>query len=342
MPVVRINARGEQPSLHNSPQPVWDRLSHVLANTLPQAPAHTPEDTTATTTGSGPVSEPMSGQASGPVIVMIHGFKYLPGHRRHCPHRHILSLHPQDTPWRVPSWPRQLGFGTGHRNEGLAIAFGWEARGALWQAQKRAVQAGRALAKVIARIKQRDPRRPVHVVAHSMGTELALEALHHLPAGGINRILSLTGASYSSRVYDALETPAGRSTEFINITSRENDPFDFLFERLITPPCPGDRAMGFGIDAPNAVTVQLDCAGTLDHLDRLGAPIAQPKRRVCHWSSYTRPGVLQFYNDLLRRPDHLPLRTIRSGLPGTPDPRWSRLVTRPSLPKPQLRLQRTG
>jgi hypothetical protein len=175
-----------------------------------------------------------------------------------------------------------------------------------------------------------------------MGSELVLEALHHLPAGTINRILSLTGASYGSRVHDALGTPAGRTTEFINITSRENDPVDFLFERLITPPRPGDRAMGFGIEAPNAVTLQLDCAGTLDHLDRLGAPIAQAKRRVCHWSSYTRPGVLQFYNDLLRRPHQLPLRTIRSGLPGAPAPRWSRLVARPSLPVPQLRMQRAG
>lgn len=303
MPVIRINAMGETARLHGSPTPVGAALARI-------------------------------GPTEGPAVVMIHGFKYQPGHRRHCPHRHILALHPEALPWSAPSWPRQLGFGTGHQAEGLAVAFGWEARGTLWAAQRRAVRAGRALAQVIAALHRQAPARPVHVIAHSLGSELALEALHHLPAGAVGRILSLAGASYHSRAQAALATRAGRGAEFLNITSGENDPFDFLFERLARPPCPGDHAIGFGLEAPNAVTLQLDCPGTLDHLSRLGAAIAAPERRVCHWSSYTRPGVLQFYRELLRRPDRLPLSTLRHGMPLRGAPRWSRLLALPSLPAP--------
>ncbi|MEY8841579.1 hypothetical protein AB9K41_21335, partial [Cribrihabitans sp. XS_ASV171] len=123
--------------------------------------------------------------------------------------------------------------------------------------------------------------------------------------------------------------------EFINITSRENDLFDFLFERLIAPPRPGDRAIGLGLDAPNAVTLQLDCTGTLDHISRLAHPIAGAQHRICHWSSYMRPGVLHFYNALLREPERLSLDTLRRGLPEAPAPRWSRLL---ALPCPDLPL----
>lgn len=303
MPVIRINAEGDRPMLHRSPRAAALELQR---------------------------SDP----GTGPAVVMIHGYKYLPGHPVHCPHRHILALHPQDIPFRPPSWPRQLGFGVGRADEGLAIAFGWHARGALWQAQRRARAAGRALAAVIRQLHHRAPGRPVHVIAHSMGTELAVEALHHLPRGAVGRIISMTGACYQSRVGEALKADAGQTAEFINVTSRENDAFDFMFERLIAPPRAGDRAIGHGLDAANAVTLQLDCAGTLDHLDRLGAPIGRPERRVCHWSAYTRPGVLRFYHDLLRHPHATPLSLIRGGLPHRPDPRWSRLFAPPALPVP--------
>lgn len=303
MPVIRINAETTRARLHGSPRPVEAALARI-------------------------------GAAGGPAVVMIHGFKYQPGHRRHCPHRHILALHPEALPWSAPSWPRHLGFGTGLQDEGLAVAFGWPARGTLWAAQRRAVQAGRALADVIAALRRRAPERPVHLIAHSLGSEVALEALHHLPAGAVGRIISLTGASYAGRAQAALATEAGREAEFLNITSRENDPFDFLFERLIAPPQAGDRAIGYGLEAPNAVTLQLDCAGTLDHLARMGAAIGAPQRRVCHWSSYTRAGALLFYKDLLRRPERLPLAALRHGVPPRPAPRWSRLLALPPVPRP--------
>ena len=302
MPIIRINARGEQAHLHRGKRSVAEAIARH-------------ED-------------------QGPVIVMIHGYKYRPGVLQHCPHLHIMALHPQDIPWRAPSWPRQLGFGTGHAGEGLAIAFGWDARGLPWAAQQRAVQAGRALAWVVAEVHRHTPGRPVHILAHSMGIELALEALHHLPAGSVDRIVSMAGAGFLSRTRAALQTPAGRTCEFFNVTSRENDMFDFLFERLVAPGERGDRALGSGLDLPNVLNLQIDCDTTRTHLARLGTPIGEPDRRICHWSVYTRPGTLRFYNELMRQPDRLTLAALRRGLPETPARRWSRLVALPNVTLP--------
>lgn len=234
-------------------------------------------------------------------------------------------------PWTCPSWPRQLGFGLGHADEGLAIAFGWQARGTLQQAQERAVQAGRAMAKVIAQLQQQNPTRPVHIIGHSLGAEVAFEALHHLTENAVDRIISLTGASYQSRVLKALQTPAGRSVELFNITSRENDPYDYLFELLTRAPTNGDRAIGQGLAARNALTLQIDCLATLATLSQAGSTIAQPQRRICHWSSYTRSGTLGFYRKLMRKPAELPLAVLRQKLPEQSDSRWSRLFA----PRPQ-------
>ena len=79
----------------------------------------------------------------GPVIVMVHGFKYAPGHRSECPHRQILSLDPVRDCFKVVSWPRGLGFGRGAPDEGLGIGFGWNARGTLRQAYAEAARAGK-------------------------------------------------------------------------------------------------------------------------------------------------------------------------------------------------------
>lgn len=301
MPVVRINAIGDEIALHRSP-----RSPHnVLRQTC---------------------------DTKGPVIIMTHGYKYRPEDARACPHRHILSLHPTPVPWHCPSWPQQLGFGSGFDDEGLGIAFGWNAQGPLWAAHRRAVDAGRALANLANELRHLNPNRPIHFIGHSMGTELALEALHHIGPGALNRIISMTGAAYHSRTLSALDTPAGRCAEFINMTSRENDLFDFLFEWLIQPPVKGDRSIGTGLTAPNAITLQLDCPATVDHLSGLIYPVAAAQRRVCHWSSYTRPGVLRVYNALLRNSDTFCLTRLRRGIPTRSHRRWSRLF---ALPRPQ-------
>lgn len=268
----------------------------------------------------------------GPAIVMVHGYSYRPGNPKHCPHRTLFSL---ETGRREPGWPRHLGFGGGHDAEGLAVAFGWDARGTPRAAHDRTVPAGRALSDIVRLLKNRVPRRPVHVIAHSMGIEPVLEAMHHLPAGALDRILSLNGAAYHSRVLAALNTLAGRTSEFINITSRENDAFDFMFERLIARPQRGDRSIGLGLSSANALTLRIDCTETLTHLAGMGAPIAAPDRLVCHHSAYTRPGMLRLCNALMRNPDIWTMDALRAGLPFQRVARWSRLLAF-RLPAPTL------
>lgn len=42
----------------------------------------------------------------GPVVIMVHGFKYAPGHATECPHRHIFALAPERACFKVVGWPR--------------------------------------------------------------------------------------------------------------------------------------------------------------------------------------------------------------------------------------------
>lgn len=262
---------------------------------------------------------------AGPVMVLIHGFKYDPENTARTPHTSIFGTPAHPVRARKAHWLRPLGFGTGNMDEGLAIAFAWRARVNLWRAERAAHVAGRHLAEVIALIHRRAPLRPIHVISHSMGSEVIFEALKGLPAGAIARVITLSGASYASRAVAAMQTPAGRAAELFNITSRENDVFDFIYERLMAPPLRGDWAMGLGVDLPNVVNVQLDCARSLAALTAFGAHIALPRGRMSHWSSYTRPGVLRFYARVLRDPAGVPIAGLRQVLPADVAPRWSRM-----------------
>jgi pimeloyl-ACP methyl ester carboxylesterase len=308
MPLLRINATSQGLMLHGTSKPALD----AIARTAP---------------------------CSGPAIVMVHGYKYTPSDSAHCPHTKIFTQNPR-------GWPTALGFNQDARNEGIGIAFGWHARGALWQAHQNARALGEHLAEIVLALRAHSPDRPIHVIAHSLGSEIALSALAHLPRNAVNRVILLTGASFVDHALAMLESAAGRTAEVFNITTRENDLFDLAFERLVNTPSSSDSAIGAGINAPNAVTVQLDCPRTLAVLANIGLPVAPSGRRVCHWSTYTRPGVMAAYARLLRAPASLPLKRIEALIPPAAAPRWSRLwplvcndatrrearVTLPSLP----------
>jgi len=303
MPLLQINAGPDGPVVNRTQRPLGPTLQKAL-------------------------------QTPGPIIIMLHGYKFAPGHHRGCPHRHILSLRPNPQCWKALSWPRALGFGAGKAQEGLGIAFGWSARGTIWQAYARAANAAGQLARLITQIRRAAPGRAVHLMAHSLGARVALGAMRQLPGGSIDRMILLNAAEYGAYARDALESEAGRAAEIINVTSRENDLFDFLLERLIAPPEPGDRTMAHAMpQRPNTLTIQLDHPGTLDALTRAGFAIAPRTFRFCHWSTYLRPGLFDVYRTLLRNPETLPLAQLRAALPETPEPRWSRV-----LPVPDLRL----
>ncbi len=267
----------------------------------------------------------------GPVTLMVHGYKYLPGHPVHCPHTSLLAADPVRADRRILSWPRPLGL-HGQPGEGVGISFGWPARGSIWAAHGRAETAGDALAHLLARIHAIDPARPIHIVAHSLGARVTLRAIAESAPGTVARAILLAAAEFSATAEAALGH-AGRGTQVLNVTSRENDLFDFLLERLIAPPRPGDRMLGLGrLRLPNMVTLQLDDARSLEALAEAGFPIAPPLRRICHWSPYTRDGVFPLYRAVLS--GEMPLPRLRALLPADGTPRWSRLV--PHLPRMAL------
>ena len=264
-----------------------------------------------------------------PIVVMVHGYRYSPSQPAHDPHRHILSLNPDPQGRRVISWPRALGFGKGDTDEGLAIAFGWESRGSLSRAYRSAGHAGARLGELVDNLSDRSGR-PVSVIGHSMGARVALCALRNARPGAVGRMILLTGAEFRDEAALALASPAGKQAEVINVTSRENDLFDFVLEQLLSL---GRRqTLGFGLDRParNWLDVQIDHAETLAALDRLGFPTERRPLRLSHWTPYLRRGLFDFYRTALCRPWALPLNILHARLPGRIEPRWSRLLSSPA------------
>lgn len=293
MALLQIDASTGAPRVFGTPQP----LQTVLASALRQTP--------------------------GPVTLLVHGYKYAPGHEIACPHQSLFAMKPRTRNPRVISWPRHL------QASGLTIGFGWSGRGPLRQVYGAAAEAGGAIAEVVRLIRIVDPGRPVHILSHSMGARVALSALPHLPAGAVRTLLMLAAAEFRSVAAAQLATPAGRRADVWHVTSGENDLYDFLFERLIRAPQRGDRAIGTD-PLPGLERIVLDDADTLARLDRLGFRIAPPARRFCHWSPYLRGGVFGLYGALIE--GALCTDLLRAHLPSPERRRWSRVLAR--LPAP--------
>lgn len=265
---------------------------------------------------------------AGPIVILLHGFKFAPGQGDDCPHRHILALDPQVRHRKAQSWPRGLGIGP--QDAPRVIAFGWQGLGRVRQAWDHAAMAGHALAQLVTRLQQIAPHRPVQAMAHSMGARVVLSALPLLDQARLSRAVLLNAASYQSDARHALTSAGGAATEVFNITTRENDLFDLLLECCVLPRR-GDRCLGAGLpDQPNLVTLQLDDPRCLSVLARLGYPVPPADRRICHWSTYLRPGTLALYRALLLEPHSLPLDHLRRLLPADQHPRWSRLLAPPA------------
>lgn len=275
----------------------------------------------------------------GAVTIMVHGYKYLPGHPVHCPHGSLLSPDPQADDWKIVSWPSLLGLHADNVldsctrptiDPGLAISFGWQARGSIWAAHRRAKAAGKALADVAHQIRRADPSRQINVIAHSLGARVALTAVRSGAPRAISRAILLAAAEYSDVARLALDSEGGRHTEVLNVTTRENDLYDFLMERFVPPQRRGDRMLGHGgLRHHRLITLQLDDAESLQALRGAGFPIAPPERLICHWSPYLREGVFPLYRAVLN--SEMPLDRLRRMLPVDCAPRWSRL--RPRMPR---------
>ncbi|MCJ7872535.1 alpha/beta hydrolase [Phaeobacter sp. J2-8] len=324
MALLRVNACGDNPQPHGGPE--GPSLDSLLRTAL---------------------------ERPGPVVLMLHGYRYGPGRAGHCPHDLLYAMRPTGGSNRIVSWPRHLGFGVDQRQAGLgeaglgqaglgqaglgqagfAIAFGWDGRGTIRRAYREAARAGRAMAKLVRQIRAIDRSREVHVLAHSLGARVALCALQHLGPKDLSRLILMSAAEYRSTATAALATPAGQTAQVVHVTSRENDLYDCLLEWLVPAPRRGDRALGT-ISAANLRPVLLDDPAALAALARIGYRIAPPSRLICHWSPYLRPGVFALYRALLT--GTLTPQALDHCLPVSEDRRWTRILPRriglPSLP----------
>ena len=264
---------------------------------------------------------------TAPVVVMIHGFRFAPGARGNCPHNHIFSMTPPQADRTAVSWPDLLAQ---DGRSGLTIALGWPGRGNFIAACLRAKVAGRALAELAVRVRRIDPSRRLVVIAHSLGARVALCALHHAEPGAFRRMILLAGAETRRPAAAALASPAGRGVQVINVTTRENDVFDFLFEWLGNAGLDTSIGLGLRVAQSNWLDLQIDQAGTRAILAHLGHALPAPTLRICHWSPYARSGTFALYRALLT--GVLTVSDLRALLPDRPDRRWSRLLPSFRLP----------
>jgi pimeloyl-ACP methyl ester carboxylesterase len=187
------------------------------------------------------------------------------------------------------------------RTGGLALGFGWNARGTLWQAAARTPAAAVALAEVIRTLRRIDPRRPIDAMAHSLGARVTLAALQHLDPGDVGRVLLLSPADLRPHAEAALATPAGQWAEVVNVTCRANAMFDFCVETLLSARLQTSVAQGLSKPAQNWTDLTIDDPATEKALARLGYPLRPASVRICHWQPYLRPGLFALYRALFAR-----------------------------------------
>ncbi|RAP40933.1 hypothetical protein BYZ73_12080 [Rhodovulum viride] len=310
MPLVQVNAAGERPEPQGGAARLGLLLDRALAGLPPRAP----------------------------VAVLIHGLKFSPSVPELSPHRHILALDPEERCWKAVSWPRALGFTGQSRSEGLCIAFGWESGSNVWRAYDEAARAGVALARLIEAIRLRAPDRRVDLLGHSLGARVALSAMAALSTDAVGHAVLMAPAEFASQAQAALRSTAGRRAKILNVTSGENDLYDWLLERFVARRGDGPTlGRGLGAAQANWADLRIDDAPTLAALAGLGHRVAPPDRRICHWSPYVRPGMLALYAALIR--GDLPYELLRTRLPEARAARWSRLL---ALPRVELSLPFAG
>ena len=261
------------------------------------------------TAATGLAGPPPEVPENAPVILMVHGYRFSPSLPDHDPFTQILAPVRTRPGNRALPWPRHLGFGRGDPMEGLGVAFGWEARGSFWRAHGEAWRAGEALARVVEGLREALPGRPVNAVAHSLGARVTLRAMRLLPAGALNRVVLLSPAEHRGAARAAMASPAGGRAEVVSVRSAENRAFDAVLQLLVPRPEP---VLGLGLAGnPNWLDLDPCDPAVMDLARALGHPIAPRRWRVCHHSSYARPGLMRLYRAILREPARLPLSALR-------------------------------
>lgn len=235
---------------------------------------------------------------------MIHGYRHEPGHPQECPHDHILSASPNTLDPRVISWPAALGLDGA---QAMGIGFGWPARGSIWGAYARAGDAGRQLAQLVDVLPN---DRPVHIIGHSLGARVTLRAVSLLPHARVQRVILLAGAELRRPARRAAARADG--TAIINICTRDNWFFDAGLGWIIAAGLDAGLGRGLGHALPHWHDLHIDEPATRASLAAAGHAVAPARLRMCHWSSYLRPGAFDLYRALLT--GQLPLAVLQDRL----------------------------
>ena len=275
---------------------------------------------------------------AAPVTILIHGFKYAPGHaptskmpKERDPFRLIYSFDPVVECSRIVSWPAGLGFTPEDPGDGLCIGFGWSALpsepGPLAVARdfakiyRRAGLVASELSGLMDRIAVLAPERPISIIAHSLGARVALAALPRLSARTrVGPMILMGAAEYAGVAADHLAR-AHCTPEVFNITARENRVYTQLFEWYAPRRVRTDRAIGMApIEGASVVTVPIDAPRTGAVLGHLGREVDTVGERRGHWGFYTREGALDFYAALIRARHPVMAADLRGVLETPPAP----------------------
>lgn len=244
-----------------------------------------------------------------PIVIMLHGFKYDPEVAARDPQHHIFALNPRLGVKRAVSWPRRFGL---LGDQGLAIGFGWHARGTIWQAHQQASQAGQDLAQLIARLHAKGAARKINIVAHSLGARVALQAVQQAQRNSIGRVIMIAAALFEHELQSGLRSAAGQTAEFFNVRSQANTAFDLML-RLALPHW--GRTVGSGrVQSDQLLDVAIDDRYTQEALQALGFGAGKTRSRICHWSGYLRDDTCKLFSALLHRPKETPLRYLQARL----------------------------
>ncbi len=229
-----------------------------------------------------------------PVAVLVHGLRLPGANWRPCPERHVFA--PLDRFGAQPRWPGRLGL---EGDAGLAVSFEWPARGGLREVFRRTGAAAAALAHLTMELRRAAPCARLTLIGHSMGAEVVLGALGALPLPVADAAVLLAAAACRERAHRAAASAGGRGCAILNVTSAENRPFDRLLNAWLRGLVDATPAEGLGAARANWTDLSLDDPGTRAALAALGHPMRPTDGRVCHLSTYTRPGALELYGALI-------------------------------------------
>ncbi len=271
-----------------------------------------------------------------PVVILIHGLRYSWRQGRGCnPQTTLYLAEPLEEdrrrrPLRA-NWPHQLGFTENGREDGVCIAFGWDAGriSDLRKADEMLARHTPALVSVIEAIHAAG--READCFGHSLGSALVLNAIFNQPGLPVRRALLLGPAERRSRAAQAALVQQNHAqTEFLHVMARANDVFDEAYHQLAPraedvydPPL---GVEGIGVALSNWMDLQIDHPETRRWLASCGLPPTRPPERLSHWAYYNDPSVMAFYASVLRDTAPSCLKTLRDvRAPIEIETRWQRL-----------------